>query len=452
MALIRDSLLINLGHNPTPIVPEYYFSVFERVVHICPAAVENSVVSISQNEIVVRASACPFDVGFHLQRLGMHAGKIFVELAVQSGISYPGFSAPSNAVLMGRVCDLHHLSDPLTSLLADIAQYSFSCLIFSSCPHYIPLFSSILPCFFLPSDVPLSVWSVQPLHEWIQRPTPFKLDGSLISRFHPRRSVLFNQMLTTGSNKCIIAGNLSRGSWLSALGQSQVVIQHGLNGNAHPPFFSALSRGALPLIDSSSGYTLKAALGNSTQLLTYSTVDDLCQLLDEDPHALWRKSNVYDLIHYTRSVLLSTFSSWRDFLADKPYSPRSLGHKRLYLLRTTLHVLQAVQEVIRRCGYSVNYRPIELAFPAYGAALNAGYPSHLMELISQWPRELVRVWSACDLVLKDSPEALGANPNQSSMTLSGFLPHTESRLYDYPSAVCFPVTIIPEMSIITILN
>ena len=135
-------ILINIGINPRPQCPSYYNNFFNKIIHLCPGKSPGKHSRLNKNEILINIDAR----GFNLQSYGLcqESENTYVEIALQSGINYGNLLIPDNCYIIGRVCDIHHLNNPLISIIDYTRWLNFKCLVFSSCPQYISLFESIV--------------------------------------------------------------------------------------------------------------------------------------------------------------------------------------------------------------------------------------------------------------------------------------------------------------------
>jgi hypothetical protein len=359
-----DHVLLNVGVNPTPLIPDYYFDIFTTVIHVCPGSFPGVLRLLSEKEYILNIDVNQYNIDAYLVQLGLESSPFYLELAVQVGLSYPCLSIPRNAYLIGRVCDLHHLSNPLTGALNLLRKLPFRQLLFSSCPQYIPFFSHLAPCFYLPTDISLRFWMLKSDQaNWIMRNTIIRLDGNLLSSFHPGRSYLFNKLINDFSDRFAFPEikNLDRSAWLSVLRNTRIVIQHGLNGNAHPPFLTALSSGCLPFINRSSSRSLSMALDVNLAPVTYDTPEHLESLLLSIDYQQ-QPPLITSLSSSVHSVLLDNTVRWHQHLLypDIGYSFNNrLDNCRfsqtppfsIHNLYDQFVVLQAIQELLRRLSY-----------------------------------------------------------------------------------------------------
>jgi len=365
---VGNRTLFNVGVNQAPAVPGYYLEFFDTVINICPGDHPGHLRQVGHHEYIFNLAQPSFDIIGIIDSLSLPESSVYIEIALQSGISYPGLSCPDDALIIGRICDLHHLDNPLTQAfsLLDIAE--FSCLVFSSCPHYITLFSSVLPCFYLPTDIDLYQWKpADDVDQWLKRPVRLHLDGKPLSSLHPTRSYLVNTLYASFGRQIILPDckQLSRDDWLVRLGESQIVVQCGLNGNAHPPFLAAMAKGAIPLIDSLSSWTLSRALGVNLSNFTYRSPSHLADLLQLSPRYLYDYSAVVDVSTSIRHLMQRYISDWYNFLEGSVRKPSgspcsgpmtvqlrtAFASSDLIELHKSLVFLQAFQELIRRCSY-----------------------------------------------------------------------------------------------------
>lgn len=365
---IGDRTLLNVGINQAPAVPEYYLEFFDTVIHICPGEHPGYLRQAGHQEYIFNLAQPSFDITGVIDSLCLAESSLFIEVALQSGIFYPGLTCPDDALIIGRMCDLHHLDNPLTQAFSLLEIAEFSCLVFSSCPHHITLFSSVLPCFYLPTDIDLCQWEPpDDVDQWLTRPIRLHLDGNPLSSLHPTRSYLINTLYASFGRQIILPDckQRSRDDWLFRLGESQIVVQCGLNGNAHPPFLAALARGSIPLIDSLSSWTLSRTLGVNLSHLTYRSPSHLAALLQLSPRCLYDYSSILGISASIRHLIQRYISDWFSFLecsvrksSDIPCSgpmtvrPRTaFASSHLMELQDRLIFLQAFQELIRRCSY-----------------------------------------------------------------------------------------------------
>lgn len=409
----RKKSLVNVGINPSPAVPDYYYEYFDTIIHICPGKKPGKVVEISPNEYLYSISNTGFDIRGILYLLPNLESSIYIEIALQSGIDYPGLSFPSNAIIMGRMCDLHHLVNPLTGALSFLKIVNFDCLIFSSCPHYIKLFEEILPSFYLPTDINPSTWvEHSDSNEWLSRPIPLHIDGQLLSPLHPLRSYLYNFLYSYAENEIElpICKNYTRTEWISKLGLSQIVVQCGLNGNAHPPFLTAISRGAIPFIDPLSSWTLSQSLNINLRKQTYHNPSSLISLLRHTPLELYKATNIAYVSNAIRAQLNSNIKDWINFLnirdlkltkryfyndTSGPSSSKAGLHAISNETNDLFTLMQAFQELMRRCSYlSKGYAPLfSLVYPNgyhnYTSSLRENYLNAYNRLCITWPINVI---------------------------------------------------------------
>jgi len=384
---VHGCTLLNVGINQAPAVPEYYSRFFDTIIHICPGEYPGHLRQVGHHEYIYNLASPSFDIIAIIESLSLLESTLCIEIALQSGISYPGLACPDDALIIGRMCDLHHLDNPLTQALSLLEIAAFECLVFSSCPHYITFFSSVLPCFYLPTDINLSQWILSDdISQWLSRPNRLHLDGKLLSTLHPTRSYLFNALFAFHSDQIVLpeCEQRSHNEWLSRLGETQIVVQCGLNGNAHPPFLAAVAKGAIPLIDSLSSWTLSNILGVNLSHLTYRSPSHLAALLQLTPRYLYDYSSITAISTSIRNLMQRNVSDWFSFLQGALH--RSYGRPHLVSatrqsrsvssifhyndLQQNMVFLQALQELIRRCSYLshgelpslVLYRPETLSF------------------------------------------------------------------------------------------
>lgn len=365
---VGDRTLLNVGVNQAPAVPEYYLEFFDTVIHICPGEHPGCLRQVGTREYIFNLVRPSFDITGVIDSLSLPETSVFIEIALQSGISYHGLACPNDALIIGRMCDLHHLDNPLTQALSLLEVAEFGCLVFSSCPHYITLFSSLLPCFYLPTDIDLSQWEpADDVDQWLTRPVRLHLDGKPLSSLHPTRSYLINTLYASFGHQIILPDckQRSRDDWLVRLGESQIVVQCGLNGNAHPPFLAAMAKGSIPLIDSLSSWTLSRILGVNLSHLTYRSPSHLAALLQLSPRYLYDYSAVVDISTSIRHLMQRYISDWFNFLecslqkssgsscsGPMTVQPRIAFTSSHHMeLQQSLVFLQAFQELIRRCSY-----------------------------------------------------------------------------------------------------
>jgi hypothetical protein len=359
-----DHVLLNVGVNPAPLIPDYYFDFFATVIHLCPGPKPGVLRLLSENEYILNIDNNQYNIDAYLGQFGLESSPFYIELAVQVGLSYPCLSIPRNAYLIGRVCDLHHLSNPLTGALKLLRSLPFRQLLFSSCPQYIPFFSHIAPCFYLPTDISLRFWMLNSDQiNWKKRNIIIRLDGKLLSPLHPGRSYLYNKLINDISDRFAFPEikNLDRSAWLAVLRNTRIVIQHGLNGNAHPPFLTALSSGCLPFLDRASSRTLALALDVNLDPLTYDTPEHLEYLLSSINHQQ-QPSFITSLSSSVHAVLLDITVHWHQHLLY-PHAFYSVNNRQDYCrfyhappvsihdLHDQFVVLQAIQELLRRLSY-----------------------------------------------------------------------------------------------------
>jgi len=358
--------LINVGVNPKPAVPEYYFNIFRNILHICPGSRPGLLRQVGNHEFLLNITGAGYNLNAYFNSIGFLGNSFCIELALQSGVNYHGLIIPPKALLIGRICDIHHLSNPLTSVYRVLNSMRFNCILISSCPHYIPILQEMLPCFYLPTDINLTDWKTCfNKQKWLKRSIRLHLDGSLVSRLHPSRSLIFNRLFAFEYSKIDLpeCKALNRAEWFARLGKSQIVVQHGLNGNAHPPFLAALSRGALPLIDRLSSETLSKVLAINLNRFTYDCPSDLINLLQVDSATLFDECDLPVVSEAVRLRIYSNISAWSNHLAsasekslDSCRAPtQSIIHScNIYPLdvdHEVLSVLQAFQELMRRLSY-----------------------------------------------------------------------------------------------------
>lgn len=403
---MNNLTLINVGMNPMPAIPEYYFTVFERVLHICPGDYPGKWRHLRPNELIYNITSSGFNIPECLSRLSVPGELLFVELALESGLQYLSLSIPPNSFIIGRVCDLHHLHNPLTEVATFLKQLRLNCLVFSSCPHYMYLFEESFPCFYLPTDINLFGWqSSFSKADWLSRPTRLHLDGKLLSPLHPSRSYIFNSLFAYYSDIIRISccHQYPRNEWLNKLNNSRIVVQHGLNGNAHPPFLAAISRGALPLIDELSANTLSRIFGIDLNSYSYSNVVELAEILSEPDAALFSRCDLQNISSTIRSHLTANYRQWQKYILDQvylfaansciSYSPVPLPVNDYLFDR--LFILQAVQELIRRLSYFArgNALPLSLVLPSplrtQDHKVSAQIVSIYAEIRQIWPVNVV---------------------------------------------------------------
>jgi len=407
---VGNRTLLNVGVNPAPAVPEYYLEFFDVVIHICPGQ-SPGLRQVGHQEYIYNLARPVFDITSVIDSLSLSESSVSIEIALQSGISYPGLACPDDALIIGRMCDLHHLDNPLTQAFSLLGIADFGCLVFSSCPHYVTLFSSVLPCFYLPTDIDLSQWEpADDVDQWLTRPVRLHLDGKLLSLLHPTRSYLFNSLYASFGHQIVLPDckQRTRDDWLVRLGESQIVVQCGLNGNAHPPFLAAIAKGSIPLIDSLSSWTLSRILRVNLSHLTYRSPSHLAALLQLPPRCLYDYSAIVDISTSIRLLMQRNISDWFFFLecalrrsTRSPCSSPVIVHSRttfvsshLLELQQSLVFLQALQELIRRCSYLsrgvlpsvVLYKPEMVTFGAVSAS--RFFFDVCDQALSLWPVQL----------------------------------------------------------------
>lgn len=449
--LKNKPILVNIGLNPNPAIPQYYFNLFSSIYHICPGRNPGFWRDLRPRELIYNITTEGFDIAKCLHRLSRPPEDLFIEIALESGLQYPSLLIPSNAFVMGRICDLHHLNSPLVSIYKFLRELHVDCLLFSSCPHYIHLYEHHAPCFYLPTDIDLYGWNHNScLADCSSRSIPIHLDGKLLSALHPGRSFIFNSLIAYHSHSFDLpeVRQYPRDQWLEILSLSRLVVQHGLNGNAHPPFLAALSRGALPIIDILSAYTLSRIFNIDLSLLSYRSLPDLVEILRMPYEIIYRRSNISELSASVGQMLAQSVHQWQLFVSkscDTSNCRRAIDQctvktiPTVHLNQNMILVIQGIQELIRRLAYFSKGVSLPLILIDQAPIVQSDYET--AEQVKSFYQALTRIWPL-RVVNKQSIPAGFSN----SITLSYALNWSAHILGRFPCARAFHVDLAPVMS------
>jgi hypothetical protein len=448
-------ILVNIGLNPNPAIPEYYFNLFGCIYHICPGRHPGLWRELRPRELIYNIITEGFDIAKCLHRLPCPPEHLCIEIALESGLQYPSLSIPSNAFVMGRICDLHHLNSPLVSIYQFLSDLHVDCLLFSSCPHYIHLYEHHAPCFYLPTDIDLYGWNHGSfVADCSSRSIPIHLDGKLLSALHPGRSFIFNSLIAYHSHAFDLpeVRQYPRDKWLEILGCTRLVVQHGLNGNAHPPFLAALSRGALPIIDSLSAYTLSRKFNIDLSFLSYRCLSDLVEILRMPYEIIHRRSNISEISASVGEKLAHSVDQWQLFVrkscetfdcrwAIDQFKAETIAP--IDLIHNKILVIQGMQELIRRLAYFSKGVSLPLLLVDQAPIVQFDYET--AGQVTGLYKALTRIWPLRVVNTQSIPAGFS-----NSITLSCALNWSAHILRRFPSAQAFQVDLAPVMSSIHI--
>ena len=409
---MSPNVLINIGINPRPQCPSYYNIFFDKIIHLCPGNRPGKRSELNKNEILINIDGR----GFNLPSYGLcqKLENTYIEIALESGLRYGNLLIPNDCYIIGRVCDIHHLDNPLSSIVDYTRHLNFKCLVFSSCPHYISLFESICKCYYLPTDIEFNHWHFyENKNNWEKRSNSIHIDGNLLSKYHFSRSYLYNWLLAYGQNKPEIGlvKSLNRDEWIKKLKNTQVVVQYGLNGNAHPPFLTAISSGALPLIDSSSARSIERSLNVNLASITYKSPMDLLEKLRIPNTQLYNQTNLNQISRHIYNYFNAEIAGWFSTLRLKENSsenPKTVSQQEFALSSDDIEVfyaLQYFQEIWRRMSYlSKGECPRISLVNTQNDKKTQTDPKHNQELVEAICQKISAIWGIKSFDANDSKQ------------------------------------------------